>query len=742
MLSVLHTGGANIPIIDGDTDSGANLEVDQIFGESTEFHAIERHDHIIDLLQALAFIDDPENAYCYAPGLPEEGDNCIEYLPETGFISYAPNDPFRTPESVPDGYLLPPFYTNPAIPLPGVIPSDAMVNFLSFPIFENLADLLTSGLPRFRFEFTGSGEIEIELVRVPQGGLALITMDGGATVRKVVNLSSVALGNVGSLGEIFDIFIDGDGVDTEVVEIKDITVGGHYVDVTFLPNLGTDVVFGFGGGLRRVSFCPDSVPGENVMPIFEVIDCVLTYKPNPAAAAVELVDLTTCVIPPEPAPVFLRENLATGLEVDDNPGFTSPTLIHAYYRADALRRAVAFYAQAADANLAIFNVAGDQIVRFGITPAGGGAAAVTLDARNATGGLRIWAAGSGSNRSMYFDPVNGRVSIETGFPQATAVKSQFHVSAGSDADHSIRSEGRPLNSVAQIVAYRSADTATGDLFAGNLNGQGFLFRVTNEAALIFRNSMTIMRKRAGISTNIEAHSRQTEFAEDSGANWRSRVIDRVSGNTGTVETMRQEIIGGAAALGVLGAAASNRIVLTGNAEGNQLLLDLANALDTFGWVESSGLTLGLDCCESQISCRRWDFTNEPFNSDWNIVDGEYTAFVGWQNDNISQTVRMNMFVTPDVEFNEIRIWGDTLSGTGNVAIKIWDASQSILYIDISIGASSPFSATSSALTPPVIGDGFYIELTPDVDVVVALTAFEVDYYASGGEPSGGDVCIP
>jgi len=31
--------------------------------------------------------------------------------------------------------------------------------------------------------------------------------------------------------------------------------------------------------------------------------------------------------------LFLRELLATGLEQDDNAGFTTPTLIHAYYRA-------------------------------------------------------------------------------------------------------------------------------------------------------------------------------------------------------------------------------------------------------------------------------------------------------------------------------------------------------------------------------------------------------------------------
>src|SRR5690606_38105961 len=46
---------------------------------------------------------------------PQQG--CIDYAPNAPMLQYAPNDPFQTPDLTPEGYLLPPWYANPAIPL-------------------------------------------------------------------------------------------------------------------------------------------------------------------------------------------------------------------------------------------------------------------------------------------------------------------------------------------------------------------------------------------------------------------------------------------------------------------------------------------------------------------------------------------------------------------------------------------------------------------------------------------------
>lgn len=181
-------------------------------------------------------------------------DGCIDYLPNSSFIRYEPNDPFRTPLLVPPGYTIIPWYTNPLIPLPGVIPTDAMVNQLSVAA----PALPLSGFPRFSFEFDGRGEVEIELVNVPAGGFCLVVTDENVLNVKIVNTSSNILDILSLAGILAALGIDAEDanvVDTDVVEIDVPDVGHHRIDVTFLPNFGGETLLGFGGGLRRVTLC-------------------------------------------------------------------------------------------------------------------------------------------------------------------------------------------------------------------------------------------------------------------------------------------------------------------------------------------------------------------------------------------------------------------------------------------------------------------------------------------------------
>lgn len=181
-------------------------------------------------------------------------DGCIEYLPNATFIRYEPNDPFRTPLIVPDGYTIIPWYTNPLIPLPGVLATDTMVNQLSV-----LAPALPlSGFPRFSFEFDGRGEVEIELVNVPAGGFCLVVLDENPLNVKIVNTSSNILDIISLAGILAALGIDSENanvVDTDIVEIDVEDIGHHRIDVTFLPNFGGETLLGFGGGLRRITFC-------------------------------------------------------------------------------------------------------------------------------------------------------------------------------------------------------------------------------------------------------------------------------------------------------------------------------------------------------------------------------------------------------------------------------------------------------------------------------------------------------
>ena len=105
MLSVLWEGRFLIP------DDPENTEF------PTDTHTLR---HMRGVLEALAYINRPCEVPCYECASCEDG--CREHQPNSGIITYAPNDPFRTPAYAPDGYFVTPWYTNPGVPLPGVIP--------------------------------------------------------------------------------------------------------------------------------------------------------------------------------------------------------------------------------------------------------------------------------------------------------------------------------------------------------------------------------------------------------------------------------------------------------------------------------------------------------------------------------------------------------------------------------------------------------------------------------------------
>src|SRR6185295_10623775 len=173
------------------------------------------------------------------PDCPDEPceDGCLDYLPSSAFITFAPNDPFRTPDYTPPGYSTPPWYHNAGIPLPAVIPSDAMVNFLAIP---NIFAIPTAGFPRCRIAWSGSGEVEIEFVTIPQGGLVMVTWDDNPITAQFIDMTSVGVSEVLSLGFILaalGIETDAQFVGTRTQEFKFDTPGAHHIDVTFLPNV-------------------------------------------------------------------------------------------------------------------------------------------------------------------------------------------------------------------------------------------------------------------------------------------------------------------------------------------------------------------------------------------------------------------------------------------------------------------------------------------------------------------------
>lgn len=194
-----------------------------------------------------------------------EVDDCAEFELSSPFIEYGPNDPFRTPEYRPDPYTLPPWYRNPLIPLPGVRPTDVLVNFLSLPALppnltaiEIITDLITgTGLPYFEIKVSGVGQLEIELVKVPQGGLLLMLIDGIAQKPRLFDMNQYGIGELTSIEDFIELLVDSDidVIDRFVEEVDFTEPGSHIVKCIFLPNIGSDVIVGFGGGVGKVTLC-------------------------------------------------------------------------------------------------------------------------------------------------------------------------------------------------------------------------------------------------------------------------------------------------------------------------------------------------------------------------------------------------------------------------------------------------------------------------------------------------------
>lgn len=249
-----------------------------------------------------ALMGDPEIGSGCGGEFEDIDEFCNEYASDSFIITYAPNDPFQTPDLSPDPYQSPPWVrvTEAGTLFPSTQLNDALVGLWSVPVdfgdwLSNPLALLSAGLPRFRVRFSGQGVIELHLLTVPQGGMAVVTIDDEPTSARFLTMESVGLTELEGyvttlLNAIADILPDGTGgidgenlIDVKILEIPITTDGEHHIDVTFLPFISDDVVFGFGGGLRKVVLCRENITGvENQMPQFRVSqeNFNVEWKPN------------------------------------------------------------------------------------------------------------------------------------------------------------------------------------------------------------------------------------------------------------------------------------------------------------------------------------------------------------------------------------------------------------------------------------------------------------------------------
>lgn len=233
-------------------------------------------------------------------------DDCIEYLPSADFIEWNPHNPFNPEEPIPAGYNQKPWYTAEDVLVPGYLPTDVLCDLITTaPPSNAFWDYLTiafgTGAPRFRVHVSGSGQVELHLLKMIQGGIALVWVDDNLTNGDVIDLQSVGLldiapGTADLIG-LLDNAFDGDFTSVHIHEVDIETPGDHFIDVSFLPVLDASIVqSGWGGGLRKVVLC-----GFNDMPVpvFRTTDLgngckQIEYKYNDQPDTAYVVLTTVC----------------------------------------------------------------------------------------------------------------------------------------------------------------------------------------------------------------------------------------------------------------------------------------------------------------------------------------------------------------------------------------------------------------------------------------------------------------
>lgn len=215
------------------------------------------YDHVIDLMRALGWVDDPCKADCF----PCE-EKCIEYPPYAQFIDWVPQNPFTQPDLIPPPYTAPPFYVVPETPpFVGTQKGDVIVSLNSAllnpfpnilpPPWGTLLELLSSGFPRFRVNLPGltrTTQVELHMVSFPSAGIAYITQDANPIGAQWVDL------NV-DVTDLVPFTLEGSLATIQIVEME-VAPGDHFIDVTFVPYPDDDFPWAyFGGGLRKVIIC-------------------------------------------------------------------------------------------------------------------------------------------------------------------------------------------------------------------------------------------------------------------------------------------------------------------------------------------------------------------------------------------------------------------------------------------------------------------------------------------------------
>jgi len=255
---------------------------------------INTYEHMGALFEAMAYVGSGTSP-CGVETPP--GDGCNQIGAFHPAVGYYYNHPILTPTAIAPGWDAPMWQTGAAFG-PTYLPTDALLNAAALLNFVDFEAMVEAGIPNFSITVNGTGEVDIQFLKVPQGGLALVVVDGGANV-DVIDLSLFDYWETLSVETILTLLGLAVGEPLEVLthEIPLTTTGDHTITVYFFPNLDVSEFppIGYGGGLRSMQLCGvNLVDTEEVLPYNLTIDgCTLELRLD--AAIVDTIDLTACI---------------------------------------------------------------------------------------------------------------------------------------------------------------------------------------------------------------------------------------------------------------------------------------------------------------------------------------------------------------------------------------------------------------------------------------------------------------
>lgn len=204
----------------------------------------------IDTLQSLLSVGD-----CVGGNMDYDCINLPLFAPNVDFL---PADPFDDPTEIPFGYSTPPWFIESIEdPIYGTQPGDLVVSvFGSLVAFPPVVPV--SGVPRFQFTIQGPAEVDLTLVKVLQGGIALIFVDG--IPRQWFDMQRFNVGdilNVNTWLETFGFLLDNFTRAASEVPVSLPNAQEYLIEVQMFPRPGLDLSLGYGGAIRKITVCSE-----------------------------------------------------------------------------------------------------------------------------------------------------------------------------------------------------------------------------------------------------------------------------------------------------------------------------------------------------------------------------------------------------------------------------------------------------------------------------------------------------